>query len=67
MKNHDNHAITEVVAALIWQGNRFLAEGIPQKLEHCDIRWITVKEIQEYDFCPADQAILDRLRRLRGL
>lgn len=41
-----------------------IAEGIPQKLEHCDIRWITVEEIQEYDFCPADQVILDRLRHL---
>ena len=134
MKNHDNHTMTEVVAALIWQGDRFMAcqrpahkarglqwefvggkvepgetkeqalvrecreelavtvevgdvfmdvvhtypdlrvhltlfhasiaEGIPQKLEHCDIRWITVEEIQEYDFCPADQVILDRLRHL---
>lgn len=134
MKNHDNHTMTEVVAALIWQGDRFMAcqrpahkarglqwefvggkvepgetkeqalvrecreelavtvevgdvfmdvvhtypdltvhltlfhasiaEGIQQKLEHCDIRWITVEEIQEYDFCPADQVILDRLRHL---
>lgn len=134
MKNHDNHTMTEVVAALIWQGDRFMAcqrpahkarglqwefvggkvepgetkeqalirecreelavtvevgdvfmdvvhtypdltvhltlfhasiaDGIPQKLEHCDIRWITVEEIQEYDFCPADQVILDRLRHL---
>ena len=134
MKNRDNRTMIEVVAALIWQGDRFMAcqrpahkarglqwefvggkvepgetkeqalirecreelavtvevgdvsmdvvhtypdltvhltlfhasiaEGIPQKLEHCDIRWITVEEIQEYDFCPADQVILDRLRHL---
>ncbi len=137
MKNRDNRTMIEVVAALIWQGDRFMAcqrpahkarglqwefvggkvepgetkeqalirecreelavtvevgdvfmdvvhtypdltvhltlfhasiaEGIPQKLEHCDIRWITVEEIQEYDFCPADQVILDRLRHLLGL
>ena len=134
MKNRDNRTMIEVVAALIWQGDRFMAcqrpahkarglqwefvggkvepgetkeqalirecreelavtvevgdvfmdvvhtypdltvhltlfhasiaEGIPQKLEHCDIRWITVEEIQEYDFCHADQVILDRLRHL---
>ena len=41
--------------------NAAIAEGIPQKLEHNDIRWITVGEIPQYDFCPADEAILHRL------
>lgn len=41
-----------------------IAEGIPQKLEHNDIRWITVEEIPNYDFCPADDVIL---RKLQGL
>lgn len=36
--------------------------GIPQRLEHHDIRWITVDEIDQYQFCPADEAILERLR-----
>ena len=35
-----------------------IAEGIPQKLEHNDIRWITKEEIPLYDFCPADKEIL---------
>ena len=26
-----------------------IAEGVPQKLEHNDIRWITVEEIDGYD------------------
>lgn len=38
--------------------NATIAEGIPQKLEHADIRWITPGEIPEYDFCPADEEIL---------
>ncbi|MBE6884300.1 MAG: NUDIX domain-containing protein [Ruminococcaceae bacterium] len=38
-----------------------IAEGTPQKLEHVDIRWITPAEIPQYDFCPADQEILERI------
>ena len=41
--------------------NAVIAEGIPQKLEHNDIRWIAVDEIPHYDFCPADDEILKRL------
>ena len=42
-----------------------IAEGTPQMREHNDIRWITVDEIQQYDFCPADQPILERLQKYR--
>lgn len=38
-----------------------ISEGIPQKLEHKDIRWITKAEIPDYDFCPADVEILEKL------
>ena len=38
--------------------NATIAEGIPQKLEHNDIRWITQEEIPNYDFCPADKEFL---------
>lgn len=40
-----------------------IREGIPQKLEHNDIRWITADEIGQYEFCPADEEILERLKR----
>ena len=40
-----------------------IAEGVPQKLEHSDLRYITVDEIPQYEFCPADQVILAALRR----
>lgn len=39
-----------------------ILEGIPQRLEHNDIRWITVEEIDQYSFCPADEVILERLK-----
>lgn len=41
--------------------NATIAKGIPQKLEHNDIRWITPNEIPQYEFCPADEEILRRI------
>ena len=40
-----------------------IAQGQPQLLEHVDIRWITVEEIDSYDFCPADADILLRVKQ----
>lgn len=40
-----------------------IAHGEPQKLEHNNIRWITVSEIPDYDFCPADEEILKKLQQ----
>ena len=39
-----------------------IQEGVPQKLEHNDIRCITVDEIDQYVFCPADVEILCALK-----
>ena len=47
--------------------NAEIAEGKPQMLEHNDIRWITSREIPDYDFCPADVEILSEIRRRAGL
>lgn len=41
--------------------NATIAEGVPQKLEHNDIKWITPAEIPDYNFCPADKEILEKL------
>ena len=38
-------------------------EGEPRLLEHNDLRWITVEEIDDYDFCPADTEILAALKQ----
>jgi 8-oxo-dGTP diphosphatase len=43
--------------------NATIAEGEPQKLEHNDIRWITPSEIQNYEFCPADEEILKEITK----
>ncbi|NLO49007.1 MAG: (deoxy)nucleoside triphosphate pyrophosphohydrolase [Clostridiales bacterium] len=41
--------------------NAEIIEGVPKRLEHNDIRWITADEIPQYDFCPADRGILKKL------
>ena len=43
--------------------NATIAEGEPQNLEHNDIKWITPREIPNYDFCPADETILNEIKR----
>lgn len=43
--------------------NAMIAEGVPQKLEHNDIKWIKPAEILNYNFCPADEEILLELQR----
>lgn len=43
--------------------NAAIIEGIPQMLEHNDIRWITPSEIDNYEFCPADVEILAKLKQ----
>lgn len=42
--------------------NATIVEGVLQKLEHNDIKWITIAEISRYDFCPADKDILEKLK-----
>ena len=46
--------------------NAAIAEGVPQKLEHNDIKWIKVSEIDNYVFCPADTEILEKLKLERS-
>lgn len=41
--------------------NAAIIEGEPELLEHNDMRWITASEIFQYEFCPADQEILERI------
>ena len=38
-----------------------IRRGEPKLLEHNDLRWITPSEIPQYDFCPADKEILERI------
>jgi 8-oxo-dGTP diphosphatase len=41
--------------------NCTIPTGQPQALEHNDIRWITPAQIPDFDFCPADVEILERI------
>ena len=42
--------------------NATIAEGTPIQKEHKDIRWIAPSEIPDYEFCPADIGILQKIR-----
>ena len=42
--------------------NAAIIEGIPQMLEHNDIRWITPEDIPQYNFCPADEEVLRKIQ-----
>ena len=43
-----------------------IVQGGHKKLEHNDIRYITADEIPQYEFCPADEVILQKLRQEGG-
>ena len=43
--------------------NADLPQGEPKALEHNALRWITVDQIDALAFCPADEEILERLKR----
>lgn len=43
--------------------NAVIAEGEPQLIEHNDMKWITATEIPNYEFCPADKVILQKLMK----
>ena len=40
-----------------------ICRGAPRMLEHAAMAWITPEEIEKYEFCPADEVILDKLRQ----
>ena len=41
-----------------------IVKGTPKLLEHQDIAWLTVNEIDQYAFCPADDEILAMLKHI---
>ena len=42
--------------------NAEIFEGVPELLEHNDLKWITPSEIPNYNFCPADKDILKKIK-----
>ena len=55
------HAYPDLTVHLILY-HASIAEGMPEKLEHNDIRFILPEEIDSYDFCPADEEILKKIK-----
>lgn len=43
-----------------------IAKGEPQLLEHADMQWIAPREIDQYDFCPADVEFLAKINEVYG-
>lgn len=43
-----------------------LEEGEPQRLEHAALKWVSPAELLQYEFCPADAAIVEKLSREGG-
>lgn len=41
-----------------------LLKGEPKCLEHEEIRWITVDQIDNFEFCPADVEIIEKIKSL---
>ena len=58
------HVYPDITIQLTLYNARILA-GKPKALEHNDIRYITPEEIDGYDFCPADEKILEKLKLTR--
>lgn len=44
--------------------NSKIINGVPKLIEHNDIKWIRASEIDNYNFCPADYEILDKIKRM---
>ena len=42
--------------------NATISAGKPKLLEHNDMKWIKADELAEYEFCPADEEIIRRLK-----
>lgn len=56
------HEYSDITVHLILF-NATIAEGVPQLIEHNDLKWITCEEISKYNFCPADTEILKELAK----
>ena len=42
--------------------NAVITQGPPKLLEHNDLRFILPSEIEDFEFCPADEEILEEIK-----
>lgn len=40
-----------------------IKSGIPKAIEHQEICWATVQTLGQYDFCPADLPVLEKIQQ----
>ncbi len=55
--NYDN---SEISFTFI---NAKITKGIPKNIEHEEIKWVDINELDNYEFCPADIEILERIKQ----
>ena len=41
--------------------------GEPRLIEHNDLKWINLDQLDEFDFCPADKSIIEKLKNETAL
>lgn len=58
---HVTHEYPDIIIELTLFYAKII-EGEITLLEHNAVKWITKEEIDKYEFCPADEEILDRIK-----
>ena len=56
-----DHVYPDITIRLVLFNAEILS-GEPKLLEHADIKWISACEIDNYEFCPADKEILEKIK-----
>ncbi len=57
------HTYPDVTVQLFLYNAR-IVHGTPCKLEHNDICWLAPQEVDDFEFCPADKDILEKIKQL---
>ena len=56
-----DHVYPDITIRLVLFNAEILS-GEPKLLEHADLKWISANEIDNYEFCPADKEILEKIK-----
>ena len=56
-----DHVYSDITIRLVLFNAEILS-GEPKLLEHADLKWISAGEIDNYEFCPADKEILEKIK-----
>lgn len=56
-----DHVYPDITIRLVLFNAEILS-GEPKLLEHVDLKWISADDIDNYEFCPADKEILEKIK-----